>query len=173
MEALVWSVLYDRAVDAFGERPSGETEDRVLTVFRQRPEMVSQSLERTIRRFQEGAIYSPWIIWAKNVEEAAAGSVHGGVTAGGEQAREKQIAKARRWLRNVGVHFDRSHEVYEEMFERGPLRDYARDEDLVSMILTEWAALRPAGERVEREAVAALAKAGAYWKEVRGKKRPI
>jgi hypothetical protein len=68
--------------------------------------------------------------------------------------REQKIAEAEKWVRIAGVHFNRWDEVHDELFgERGKLRSWRSDEQLVTRMHELWLRVRPGGEKVEREEI--------------------
>ena len=113
-ETYDWLELRERATSAFGAGVSADLEERVLDVFRRHPAIVSTSVEHVAQRFRQGLIRSPWVIFAKHVEEATRAVENVVVSDGSEKARA--VKRAEQWMRTAGVYFDRVEEVDDELF---------------------------------------------------------
>ena len=149
-----WAELRDPFIERVGAAPSGPVEERILDVFVQHPQLVATGMTHVGERFDAGQVHSPWPVLAKHVEEAREAMGRGDTTASSRGDRQRLRARALRWVRQVGLLYDRESDVLDELFgATGMLRDYAADDDLASELLTLWRAERPRGEQTERAAV--------------------
>lgn len=147
-----WLELRERAVELYVDTPSAALEERIVAIFEKRPALVADAIDHVAERFQRGLVRSPWAVLAKHAETLAAGSDRA-VKATDESERDEKVARAEAWVKTAGLHFDRPSEIVEELFgDRGPLKTWATDSDLVARMVELWNEQRPRGEQVEREA---------------------
>lgn len=167
----VWNDLYRHAAELYRDTPQAALEARILAVFKERPALVKDGIDHVAERFQAGLVRSPWGMLATHVERRAADGDRS-TRATDAPDRDRAIAHVERWLRSTGLHFDREPEVKDELFgDRGALRFWAGDEALVERIVTFWQELRPAGQRVEREAEQRQRAAGDALRRLRPRQR--
>jgi hypothetical protein len=147
-----WTNIREKAIVGFGgQYPPGALEAQIVEAFERDPVAVLGAVDRTVERYAQGQVRSPWHYLAKQagqVLEAAPA-----VTAADTGSRERLVACAEAWVRNAGVHCDRAEEVDAELFEGGGiLRGFAEDELLRRRMKDLWAELRPKGEQAEADA---------------------
>lgn len=153
MTEYVWSDTRYDLIDRWADSPRPELEQRIITVFENHPQLVIDAAEHIADRYESGLVRSPWAVLAKHVEEAADTATRSTRPVRGDRDRERARQRASQWMRTAGMHFDREDEVRDELFgERGMLRQFAGDTDLVDDLLELWHEQRPRGEQVEREA---------------------
>lgn len=159
-----WSDERARAIELFRDAPSATTEAEILDVFKQRPALVATTITRVGEAVARGEIRSGWPVLRSRASAAAGSGPELVVTDGSE--RERAVAAAQRWLRTVGVHFDREHEIEAALFEDGygdrgaTLAPWTDDSELRARLLKLWCELRGAGERADAEAHERLARQG-------------
>jgi hypothetical protein len=160
-----WQTLRERAAHTIGY-PNAATEDRIIEVFEQNPRGVTLAVEKILSRVHAGKLTARagWMIVTREVAEITRPAPD--VTATDTQERERALDRARRWMRNAGLHLPNEAEVLDELFERTLLREF-NDETTRQEILRCYRELRPLGEQVEREA---LERAEA-WKASRARSR--
>jgi hypothetical protein len=150
----VWSEHRDRLIEATGDAPSAEIEQRIVDVFEKHPSLVVAGVEHIVGRFERGLVRAPWVVLAMHVEEAAAASLRASVPVRDERDRDRARSRASQWMRTAGMHFDREDEIRDELFgDSGMLRQFADDTELVDELLALWATVRPVGVQLEAEAV--------------------
>lgn len=155
MSEYVWSRERDRAIELYGDTPGASLEERIISVFERKPALVSSAIDHVADRFKRGLIHTPWVILMKHVEESDALR---DVTVTDSSEREAKIARAEKWIRAAGVHYDRENEVIDELFgDHGMLRTWKSDEMLRARLAALWREQRPRGEQTETEAEARAA----------------
>lgn len=148
-----WSEHRERLIEATGDAPSAELEQRILDVFERHPSLVVAGVEHIADRYQRGLVRAPWVVLAKHVEEAATASARASAPVRDERDRDRARSRAAQWMRTVGLLFDTESELRDELFgERGMLRDFAGDSELAEGLVDLWRDLRPVAERIEYEA---------------------
>jgi hypothetical protein len=158
-----WPAVREKAIELFGGVfPQGELEQDVIDAFQAHPAAVVAAIKRISERYSEGKVRAPWPVLRVEAQRMmiAPAAVVG--ADGTELADAIETAEA--WISNAGCHFDREDEVATELFERGPLRYFAEDEQLQARMLELWREQRPRGELVEQEAEERAAR----LREVRG-----
>jgi hypothetical protein len=155
-----WAPIRSNAIQAFGDAPHAELEQRIMDAFAENPQLVIKQIAQVTASYQAGKIRSPWAILDLNLKEANRPGTP--LTATDTTAKLKTIARAEQWIRNTGAHYDRETEIVDELFgDRGLLKQYAAETSLVARMTALWEQCRPEGIRIEEEAIAAAEK----WKE--------
>src|SRR3954471_18256202 len=98
-----WSEHRERLVEATGDAPSAELEQRILDVFEQHPTLVVAGVEHIADRYQRGLVRAPWVVLAKHIEEAAASSARASAPVRDERERGRARSRAGQWMRTVGL----------------------------------------------------------------------
>jgi hypothetical protein len=148
-----WIVVRERAVGSFGgELPHAEAEAAVVEAFKRTPQAVIDAIEQIAASKRQGMVRSGWAVLRVHVAKMAQTSIASVIVSDADE-RARRVANAHAWLRNAGIHFDRESEIEDALFgERGALRAWADDRELVASMLALWRELRPEGERLEAEA---------------------
>src|SRR3954454_21727117 len=94
-----WSEHRERLVEATGDAPSTELEQRILDVFERHPALVVAGVEHIAGRYERGLVRAPWVVLAKHVEEAAAASARASVPVRDERDRARARSRAAQWMR--------------------------------------------------------------------------
>jgi hypothetical protein len=149
-ETWSWNATRKKAIEAFGgEMPNAQSEEDVVALFRERPVLVDQLIDKIAERKLAGRVNSGWAILRKEVVAYDSGE-HLTVTDSSE--REHRITVAEIRIRNALIYCDREDEVEDELCGGfGLLRAYADDELLVERMLALWREQRQRGERAEQE----------------------
>lgn len=143
-----WHTEYARALAAFGgDTPSATLEQDLLDAFQQHPQAVTNAITKIGKAYAAGKIHSPWGALKTEIPKQAARALQVGDGA----ERNQAIACAEQWMRNAGCMYDRSTEVLDELYERGPLQHWPRDNELRQRMEALWLELRPLGINVETE----------------------
>lgn len=151
MTSYAWSDLREQVIEACGNTPSAEQEQRIIDVFRQHPAAVMQGIEHVLDGHRRGIVRSPWAVLVTHVEKLATAIERTSVAVTDERERDRKVSQARQWMRSAGMHFDREAEIEDELFgERGMLRHWP---ELRGEMLTLWREVRPIGEQLDAEAV--------------------
>lgn len=146
-ETYNWGNLRQQAIHAYADTPGAELENRILTIFRQHPQLVAALIPAVAARVHAGKVRSGWAVLATECERAA--------TANQEQAtgtgdRSRALQRANQWMHAAGMHYDRWTEAHDELFgHQGRLRHWPH---LANDMRTLWLELRPAGAQTETEA---------------------
>jgi len=152
-----WHTEYARALQAFGgDTPSATLEQDLLDAFTQHPQAVTNAITKIGKAYAAGKIHSPWGALKAEIPKQVDRDIH----VGDGNERNRAIANAERWIHNAGLHYDRWPEIRDELYERGPLQHWPKDQALEQRMHDLWDMLRPAGIAVE---AAELARADA-WK---------
>ena len=157
MTSYDWPTIRETAVQRLGDTPPAEVEQRILDVFKHSPQLVAAAIDRTAKQAAGGNVRYPWSLVARMSEQATSPVAQLRVVDGTD--RERAVAVAVRWLTNAGCHFDSWAEVEDALFVAGfgdkglSLRPWAHDDGLRAEMRTAWERVRPAGERVEAEAL--------------------
>jgi hypothetical protein len=150
----VWTVVRDEYVVKWADTPHGETEQRIIDVFLKHPQLVVDAAKQIDSRYTRGVVRSPWAVLVKQVEEASTRSAQASVPVRGEHDRQKVITRGSQWMRAAGMQFDSESELRDELFgERGMLRAWAEDAELVDELVALWHVVRATGEQLELEAI--------------------
>lgn len=195
MSEYVWADMRDPFIERVGSAPSAAIEQRIIDVFEKQPKLVELAIAHVGLRFEQGLIRSPWPVLAQHVEETreAQGKARE-VRASDASGRVKAREQGQRWIRSTGVHFDREHEVEDELFGMtdadtngellkdsdgrvrrfgGLLPGYADDAELRDELLALWAAERPRGAKSERESIERQAKLGGAYRAQLALSKPM
>ncbi len=111
MTDFTWSELRDKACEAFGDTPAFTTERELLNVFMVRPAAVARELDAIARDVRAGKVRSGWAVARKRLASLKATDA----VATDETERQRALAAALQWVRNVGCHYDRESEVLDEL----------------------------------------------------------
>lgn len=146
MTSYDWQDIRERAERAFnGELPNPILENEIIAIFERHPEAVIKLIPDVAKDLNAGTIRKGWAILRarlSNTEPSRNVTVQG---AGREDAEKR----ARSWIHNAGVHYDRSEEVTDALFgDFGVIRDHHTPE-LQAELLLLWHKRRPAGTAVE------------------------
>lgn len=116
----VWSDTRHKAIQAFhGETPGPELEQRIIDVFRRRPQLVIDSIAYVAEQRKLGRVQkSCWGVLAAHIEHAA--HVSEDIVASDESDRAKAIVRAERWIERAGLHLPTEHDVLDELFGEHP-----------------------------------------------------
>jgi hypothetical protein len=153
-----WQTEYARALNLYGgDTPSATLEQDLLEAFQQHPQAVTNAITKIGKAYAAGKIHSPWGALKAEIPKQIARDVQ----VGDGTERTSAIACAEQWMRNAGLHYDRWPEIKAELYERGPLQHWPKDQALEQRMHDLWDTLRPAGIAVE---AAELARATA-WKQ--------
>lgn len=147
-----WRQLRAKAVRGFNnETPFEATEREIVEAFKANPQAVTNEVDRLVADIARGSdIRSAWAVLRRNVSATA--SAGPSVIVNDDSEREKWVGLAQRWMRNVGLLFDRWSEVDDELFgDRGCLRHWKDDPALRTHMRSLWDELRPLGEEVEAD----------------------
>lgn len=151
MTSYDWTTIRTDAIRRFQDEPSPKLETEILDVFRATPARVVTAINQIATDYANGKIRSPWGALRARLQRG--GTAGDSIIATDLHDRETAIAKAERWIRNAGLHYDLKREVDDDLFgDTGSLRDWADDELLHSRMLTLWREHRPRGEKTEAEA---------------------
>lgn len=152
----VWEGFRDDLIRQWSDAPGAVLEQRLLDVWERHPRVVIEAAEGIGARFDRGVIRSPWPVLAAQADEAARATERAQAVIYDDDEpakRARAVKRAEQWLRGAGLHFDREPEVADELFgDFGVLKRWRDDGELRDRMLTLWASVRPAGERVEAEA---------------------
>lgn len=120
MSEHLWSDVRHQAIQAFhGETPGAELEQRVIDVFRRRPQLVIDSIAYVADQRKLGRVKkSCWGVLAAHIEHAETASDD--VVATDESERAAAIAKAEHWIDRAGLHLPTEHELLDELFGDHP-----------------------------------------------------
>lgn len=116
----VWSDTRHKAIQAFhGETPGAELEQRVIDVFRRRPQLVIDAIAYVADQRKLGRVKkSCWGVLAAHIEHAE--HTDRDVVATDESERAAAIAKAEHWIDRAGLHLPTEHELLDELFGDHP-----------------------------------------------------
>lgn len=161
----VWMDLRERVIEAAADAPHAAQEQRIIDVFVAHPALVAEAVEHVLAGYARGTVRAVWPVLVKHVEELASNEERATLPVRDTSDRKARVARARQWLKAVGVHFDREPEVEDELFgDRGMLRAYATDRSLVDELLALWRAERPRGKRVEAEHEERMARQAEHYR---------
>ncbi len=146
-----WSEIRDHAIELFGEAPSAQLEADVLEEFERRPAFVAQAIDRIGAKVAAGKVRSGWAILRKELYDTPTTP---NIVATDEAERTKRIDKAKQWIDNAGLHYDRADHVLADLFgdeyAKGPLTNYDTPE-LRAELAAYWHNARPRGEQAEAD----------------------
>jgi len=168
-----WSALRERAIRLYGDVPRAETEARVISVFESKPALVAALVDEVGNSYARGNVRSAWALLAHRLDEAVAAEERSSsIYATDETERDAKVARAEKWVRSAGVHYDRADEVVDELFgDHGMLRAWAYDDELQERLIGLWRAQRPRGEKTEREAEERQRRQGEQYRLMRASQR--
>jgi hypothetical protein len=113
-----WPDVRRDAVERFGgELPGATLAAEVVDVFERSPRRVVEEIDAVARDLAFGRIRSGWAVLRRRVEDA--GPVHD-VVAGDESEKQRRVARALRWITNVGLSCNRLEDVEGELFGTSP-----------------------------------------------------
>lgn len=150
-----WSDTRQHAIEHFNsETPGAQLEQDIIAHFADDPERVIRTINRIADQHKRKPLNSPWAVVRADLNRTAQQDVVASATAG----RAKHIERAKNWIRNAGVHYDRESDVEAELFgddfTRGRLHDHREDPNLREELLAYWRDQRPRGEQAERDHIA-------------------
>ena len=155
-DAYNWGELRAQACARFGDAPGAQLEQRIIDVFAEHPALVAGAVDSVARGYAAGRVHSPWPMLATQCEREAQRAVDARtVVASGSADYEAKLAKAERFIRQVGYICESEDELRAELAERKwPVTD---------ALVELWRELRPIGERLERETI----ERAEHWKQTR------
>ena len=160
MDQVQWSQIRDEACDRFGETPGAQLEQDVLEEFERRPGFVVTAIANIADKVAAGKVRSGWAVLRTQLRASTSPDV----TVTDEAARTKAIDRAKTWIRNAGLHYDRQDHVLADLFgddyAKGPLTAYDTPQ-LRNELADYWHTHRPRGEQAEQDHEAWNAKAKA------------
>jgi hypothetical protein len=171
-----WETVRREAIKAFrGEFPHASTEEEILRVFEQEPLTVQREVAEIAEAIASGKpIRSAWAVLRARLTRLGGASRNVTVDDGSE--RDKAVLRARNWIGNAGLIFDRRAEIEHELFgtaipestlaageiehfrgayetrSSAPLFAWRDDDRLRGELVALWEESRPAGELIELEA---------------------
>jgi murein tripeptide amidase MpaA len=152
-----WSTVREEACELFGDNPGGQLEADVMEHFAEDPDRVIRTIHRIAKA--EGVL-SKWAVLRADLKRTAQADVVVSATT----SRAKAVDRAKHWIDNAGLHYDRQDHVLADLFgdeyAKGPLTPYDTPE-LRNELTTYWHQARPRGEQADKDFEAWNAKAKA------------
>jgi len=163
MTELVWSAIRADTIDRFhGQTPRAEDEAPIIDLFEAHPQLVLNAIDETATALDEGKITWAWSILRTRLERGQQAVREATANTGSSKA--KAVERAKQWIENAGLHFDREDHVGAELFgdeyARGPLTSFDTPE-LRAELAAYWQSQRPRGVQAEHDHEAWNAKAKA------------
>ena len=121
-----WAELRTHYLEAFGDTPRAETEQRIINAYELHPAQVEKALAAAAVDLQAGTIRSGWAIVAKRCETLT--HPPSNPTRAGGATREKALARADQWLHNAGCYHDETEAILHLCDTNGLLSSYAQAE---------------------------------------------
>ena len=121
-----WAELRTHYLEAFGDTPRAETEQRIINAYELHPAQVEKALAAAAVDLQAGTIRSGWAIVAKRCETLT--HPPSNPTRAGGATREKALARADQWLHNAGCYHDEAEAILHLCDTNGLLSAYAQAE---------------------------------------------
>lgn len=162
-----WEDLALQTAERFGGTlPHPETAAAIAAVHAKAPHAVERAIDRVAIEYEDGGIRSPWGILRSRVKQITTETA----AAGRANDRDKTIARAEQWIRNAGLHYDRTSEIEHALFGNAHLEP-TPDKDgqpitspgdtlirnppphLRQKLVDLWTDLRPIGEQIEQDAI--------------------
>lgn len=155
----VWTEARDEGAARYGgQQPRPADEETIAAAFANHPLKVIADIGSVADAYDRGEVRYPWGLVRTRTENYRNAPT---VIVDGAKVKARAVELAERWVRTVGVHFDRPEEIVAELFDPGRrLDEFAGDDALVDRMLDLWREGRPKGEKVEADALARAQK----WK---------
>ena len=147
-----WAELRAHLIDTYGDTPRPETEAVIVEAYKAHPSALEHAAQSIAVDVTAGTVRSGWAVLRSRAGSITTPQANPTRKSGVEL--EKRTARAKQWIHNAGMHYDRPDEIEDELFDRGLLRDYAGDNSLRDEMLHAWAEERPTGLQLERDATA-------------------
>jgi hypothetical protein len=153
MTELAWTATRTDTIDRFnGQTPRPEDETLIIDVFEQHPQLVLRAIDETASALAENKITWAWSVLRSRLERGSQALREATVNTGSE--KQRRITRAKQWIDNAGIHYDRWSHVHAELFgdsPRGRLLDYRDDDHLQGELHAYWNEQRPRGEQAEAD----------------------
>jgi hypothetical protein len=152
MTDLNWVAVRTDTIDRFqGQTPRPEDEAPIIDVFEQHPALVLRAIDETAQALAASKITWAWSVLKARLERGTTALREATVDTGSERTR--RIRKAKLFIENAGLHYDRQEHIEAELFgddyARGPLTDYRDDPKLKAELIDHWRQQRPRGIQAE------------------------
>jgi len=153
MTELVWSAIRADTIDRFhGQTPRPEDETTIIDIFESHPELVLRAIDETAKALDDGKITWAWSVVRSRLERGQQAIRE--ATADPVANKAKAVERAKAWIRNAGLHYDRADHVEAELFgddyAKGRLTAYA-SAALRQELIDYWQEQRPRGEQAEQD----------------------
>jgi len=163
MTPLVWSAIRADTIDRFhGQTPRPEDETIIIDIFESHPELVMRAIDETATALDNGKITWAWSVVRSRLERGQQAIRE--ATADPIANKTKAVERAKTWIRNAGLHYDRQDHVLADLFgddyAKGPLTSFDTPE-LRAELAAYWHQHRPRGVQAEQDHEAWNAKAKA------------
>lgn len=140
MSGLSFDTEMRRYYDAWGY-PGEELEERLLSAFMSTPRPLLDWLNRMLPRAESGEVFAPWkLVDSKLEDEMDRHKPKKNRPDVIAQGHDLAISRAKQWIVNAGVHFDRESELVDELFgqPRSSLYALRDDKDVVDSMVELW-----------------------------------